>query len=87
MKLRHGGDSTHLEHEGREIRVDGTDLLYLVRMTPMGRKVYYRNKAKQILRDRGADSEAEIMLQWCSLPAQEWAFGIPTETPLHEGRK
>jgi hypothetical protein len=81
MRLLRLPDALYLEHDGRRVPVDDTDLFYLVRMTPLGRKVYYRNKAKEILSARAGDSSAETLLEWYRLPAQDWSFGLPPDFP------
>lgn len=79
MKLLRQSGSLFLEHEGRRVPVDATDLFHLVRMTPLGRKVYFRNKAKEILQRSGPDVSAQILIEWYLLPAQDWSFGIPPD--------
>lgn len=81
MQLVRSPEALWLEHEGRRVPVDDTDLFYLVRMTPMGRKVYYRNKAKENLQADPSDGDAAVLMQWIHLPAQEWSFGLPFSEP------
>ena len=77
MNLVRRGDGVHLEHEGRSVPVDAADLSYLARMTPLGRKVYLRNKAKGLVDDALRGECARTLLEWWRLPASEWSFGPP----------
>jgi hypothetical protein len=77
MNLVRAPDGLRLEHQGRSILLDDRDRLHLTRMTPMGRKVYFRRKGK-IIRDAGReDPEADLLLSWSRMPAREWAFPVP----------
>jgi hypothetical protein len=76
MKLMSAPDGLRLEHQGRSILLDERDRLHLQRMTPMGRKVYFRRKGKIIRDARRDDPVAELLLAWSTMPAREWAFPV-----------
>lgn len=80
MRLIRRQDGIFLEHDGRSVPVDMTDLFHLVRMTPLGRKVYCRNKAKGLAKDGSRGECARIILEWWHLPAKDWSFGPPEAT-------
>ena len=84
MNLVRRRDGIFLEHEGRSVPVDGTDLAYLVRMTPLGRKVYCRNKAKGLVKEGSGGECARTLLLWWHLPAKEWSFGLPQTAEAEE---
>jgi hypothetical protein len=77
VRLVRRREGVFLEHEGRSVPVDRTDLAYLGRMTPLGRKVYCRNKAKGLVNDGLHGESARTILQWWHLPARDWSFGPP----------
>lgn len=74
--LRHLG-CLYLEHDGCRVPLEGADLAHIVRMTPQGRKIYFRQKAKERFLSNGADETAGKLLQWYLLPAREWSFEVP----------
>jgi len=75
MKLMAGSDGLlFLEHLGRNVRVDRKDWLFLSRMTPMGRKVYFGRKGKLMLLEGKQVPDAELLISWSRLPAREWDF-------------
>jgi hypothetical protein len=74
--LRHLG-SLYLEHDGCRVPLERIDLAHIVRMTPQGRKVYFRRKAKERFLGGGVDETAGRLLQWYLLPAREWSFEVP----------
>lgn len=79
MRLSAREDGVVLEHNGAFIRLDGRDRLHVVKMTPLGRKVYFSNKGKQLRLRRSEDPEGLILLEWSRLPAKEWAFPVLVE--------
>lgn len=68
-----------LERLGTSFALDAADWNHLRRMTPMGRKVYFRRKAKSLLSSRPEDPRVALLLEWTCLPAREWAFDLPAE--------
>lgn len=74
MRLAIREDEICLEHNGASIRLDGRDRLHIVKMTPLGRKVYFGNKGKELRARRRDDPVGLILLEWSRLPAREWAF-------------
>jgi hypothetical protein len=76
MKIVRAPDGLRLEHQGRSILLDERDRLHLARMTPMGRKVYFRRKGKLIRDSRREDPAADLLLAWSAMPAREWAFPV-----------
>ena len=67
----------YLEHEGQRFLLDTSDISILRRMTPLGRKVHFRNRAKSILAMQPEDPQALFLLEWFSLPARVWSFRVP----------
>ena len=74
MRLLVTEEGRFLEHQSRRVRLDERDLRHLAKMTPMGRKVYFRKKGKDIRLLGKGDSEAEALLAWSLLPVREWDF-------------
>ena len=79
MNLAARGEEFYLEHQGRSIRLDGRDRLLVVKMTPLGRKVHFANKGKQLRRLRRDDPEGLILLEWSKMPPRDWAFPVLVE--------
>lgn len=77
MKLRIEGGRSYLEFHEDRIFLEPHDLRMLKAMTPMGRKVYLRHKAKDAIRVNPSDTEAAVILRLSSLPAKNWAFAFP----------
>lgn len=63
-----------LEHHGERLRLSPEDWLHVVKMTPMGRKVYFQNKSKQLKQLGNIPAEGEVLLAWSRLPVREWRF-------------
>lgn len=82
MRLVRSPSGAFLEHDGRSVPLDMTDLFHLVRMTPLGRKVYFRNKAKGLAKEALQAENARTLLQWWHLPAREWSFGVPRQAEV-----
>jgi hypothetical protein len=61
-----------LERDGYRFRLTERDWFHLVRMTPMGRKVYFRRRAQELGETPEGGSGAELLLAWSRLPAREW---------------
>ena len=76
MRLSAREDGVFLEHMGGRIRLDGRDRLHVVKMTPLGRKVYFNKKGKELRARRGDDPEGQLLFVWGRLPAREWAFPL-----------
>jgi hypothetical protein len=76
MRLAAGEDGVFLEHQGGRIRLDGRDRLHVVKMTPLGRKVYFTKKCKEMRARRRDDPEAQLLSEWSRLPPREWAFPL-----------
>lgn len=66
-----------LEHDGQEMVLDASDLAMMKVMTPVGRKIHLRHKAKKKLAEDPSDLQASLMLEWFNLPTREWAFRLP----------
>ena len=79
MNLAAREDGVYLEHQGRSVRLDGRDRLFVTKMTPMGRKVHFTMKGKQLRARRHDDPEGGILLDWSKLRAREWAFPVLVE--------
>ncbi len=74
MKILTVDEERFLEHHSARIRLSPEDWLHLVKMTPLGRKVYFQNKGKNIRSREKEDPEGEILLAWSRLPVREWDF-------------
>lgn len=77
MKIRIEAGQPYLVFQEERISLDPRDLRMLKAMTPLGRKVYLRQKAKDAIRENPADSQAAVILKLSSLPAKNWAFTVP----------
>jgi hypothetical protein len=81
MRLAVLEEAVFLEHNGASIRLDGRDRMHVLKMTPLGRKVYFGNKGKELRARRRDDPVGLILLEWSRLPAREWAFPYLVEMP------
>lgn len=77
MKLVEGPDGRWLECRGDRFRLDHVDWLHLRKMTPLGRKVWFRHRARELGRQPGAAEESALLLAWSGLPAREWDLPLP----------
>jgi hypothetical protein len=76
MQLLKLEDGYFLEHEGHRIPIDDSEISVLKLMTPLGRKVFFRNAAKIALATEPDDQRAALLLDWFHLPARDWSFQI-----------
>lgn len=77
MKIKIEADRPYLVFQELSISLEPRDLRMLKAMTPLGRKVYLRQKAKDAIRENPLDDEAAMIFKMSSLPARNWAFSIP----------
>ncbi|MDB5103440.1 MAG: hypothetical protein JWP91_1129 [Fibrobacteres bacterium] len=76
MRLTEKNGEIYLEHRGMALKLDGRDRLHVAKMTPMGRKVYFTHKGKELRTRRPDDPEGAILLEWSRMRAREWAFPV-----------
>lgn len=79
MNLVARGEELYLEHQGQSIRLDGRDRLLVVKMTPLGRKVHFSNKGKQLRMRRRDDPDGLLLMEWSKLQPRDWAFPVLVE--------
>ena len=79
MRVSKRDDGVVLEHNGASIRLDERDRMHVAKMTPLGRKVYFSYKGKQLRLRQSQDPDGLILLEWSRMPAREWAFPVPVE--------
>lgn len=78
MEISIEEDQPYLVYQGQSISLEARDLRMLKVMTPPGRKVYLRQKAKRMLRESPSDCGAAWMVTLFSLPARTWSFAVPS---------
>jgi len=66
----------YLEHENEVAKLRETDLVHLQQMTPLGRKVFCRNKGREILKTDPANISAKLLFSWFKLPAIQRDFEL-----------
>jgi hypothetical protein len=82
MNLAARSEDLFLEHQGQSIRLDRRDRMLVAKLTPLGRKVHFANKGKQLRLARRDDPEGLILREWSKLPPREWAFPMPVAMPV-----
>jgi hypothetical protein len=82
MQLLTSNEEFFLEHQGQKVKLDKKDAYRLKVMTPLGRKVYFRNKGLEIRRESPSDSRAEILISWYRIANEIWAFKVDLEIVL-----
>jgi hypothetical protein len=84
MRIELDRDAATLVFESHRISLNRDDLRYLALMTPLGRKVHLREKAKRALRIDPADPEARAILDLSKLPSRNWSFPVPSLPIRHD---
>lgn len=74
MRMEACESGTYLEHGGRSFKLDARDVSRLPKLTPLGRKVYFRRKAMDLRSRHVGDPGAALLLEWTRLLAREWSF-------------
>jgi hypothetical protein len=74
MRIRVDAEGLFLEHQDARIKLSPEDWRHLVKMTPLGRKVYFQNKGKTLRQRRAEDPAGEILLSWSRVPVRDWGF-------------
>jgi hypothetical protein len=76
VKLVEGPDGRWLECGEGRFRLEGADWLHMRKRTPLGRKVWFRHRAKELSRQPGCAEDSALLLAWSGLPAREWDIPI-----------
>lgn len=74
-------DTATLVFQSHRVSLSREDLRYFKLMTPLGRKVHLRERAKRALRIDPAHAEARLILKLWALPSIHWSFQVPSLPP------
>jgi hypothetical protein len=74
MKVLIEGEARFLEHLNNKVALSPEDWTHLLKMTPLGRRVYFQNKGKKLRLLETENPDGEILLAWARFPVKEWGF-------------